>query len=245
MVDIRPKKGPALLLAEAKIIANARFSEWPDEFSPAQVAALMAGGWRREYRASYSTWLSVVTSSLLNSTLIARSVPQKSVATLRNADSLRAGGRFGDTRFPIGDRISVRAVYTETRTPPPRRYVDRKACADWLRSIREQPSEHISEWLRVGGIIFGDTETPQVQPASGGRGPSLNDRRIEVILEVLSSMGYAVMSIPDGGKGAAMTECLKRSTLFTASTFDNAWKKASKDKRLAMAKKAIYSGGRE
>jgi hypothetical protein len=225
MADVPPKKCPVLLLAEARRIANASFTDWPNEFSPKQIAALMAGGWKGEHKTLYQDWCRVVESAIKAGTLFARSETQAPITITRDADALSDRQRFVMNLFPVHDGIHTRLVYTETKTLPPKRYVDREACANWLAAIDAQPSEYIAEWLRVDNR-------------------NRLERRIEKILEVLKKAGYDVMAIPVGGKKAAEVECLKFTPLFTKDTFLKAWTLASTTNRLAIVGKEVFSEGR-
>lgn len=118
------KKVPALLLAEAQGIAAFQ-AAWPEEFEPQQIAALLAGGRRRENRSAYCTWERAVSSGIKNGILPVRSEE-------------RPNPWFNSRRFPDSSPTSQS------------RFISRRACEAWLKAIGQEPSEHIAEWLRTG-----------------------------------------------------------------------------------------------
>lgn len=224
MADSRPKKGldemlPDELLIRATGILNRRFSDWPIEFSPDQIARLMAGGHRGELKTDYDVAFGLVLKALVTGALVARKAPSPTVETPERP-MIRIGR----------DESGRRVINCAPETPKAHTLyvVDRQACAEWLKCRGDKPGRYpyIDAWLRAGDERY------------------RIDQRIDEIIRVLSSAGYDVMSIPDGGKKYAEAECLKNPTRFTDETFRKAWSKASVTKRLAMNKKAIYNGGR-
>lgn len=148
MADSRPKKGldemlPDELLIRAKRIANFRSPDWPIEFSPDQVAALMAGGWQGEHKTEYSDAKKLVNEAILARRLSVRTVVIHGKSTMKtHVDEFgRRDGTFHTERSP--DKTLYR--------------VDRQACADWLNCRGAKPGRYpyIDEWLRTGGVVIG------------------------------------------------------------------------------------------
>lgn len=69
--------------------------------------------------------------------------------------------------------------------------------------------------------------------------------RIHVILAVLADLHINPMCIPRGQKKLVMVECLKHQKVFTASTFEAAWKQASKCRHLCVENRGQYTKGRD
>lgn len=152
MADSRPKKGldemlPDELLIRAKRIANFRSPDWPIEFSPDQVAALMAGGWQGEHKTEYSDAKRLVDEAIRAGRLSVRTVTVKEGGKLRTKIQ---------THFDEFGRL-VRAFHTEISSEETRDVVDRQACADWLNCRGAKPGRYpyIDEWLRTGGVVIG------------------------------------------------------------------------------------------
>ncbi|OAI17739.1 MULTISPECIES: hypothetical protein [Methylomonas] len=67
------------------------------------------------------------------------------------------------------------------------------------------------------------------------------DRQIKAICDKAKLFGYDVLNIPEGGKKAIRTECLKiENGLFTPDGFKKAWSQASTSGKISMANKEKY-----
>lgn len=84
----------------------------------------------------------------------------------------------------------------------------------------------------AGHLLLASLQMPRQDPV---------EFRIQVILAALSDMHIDPMCIPRGQKKHVMVECLKYRKVFTASTFDAAWKQASKDRRLCAENRERYA----
>jgi hypothetical protein len=62
-----------------------------------------------------------------------------------------------------------------------------------------------------------------------------NGERVQFILDVISDLELSPMEIPTGSKQLIKTECLKKPSLFTESTFDKAWQHARSKNVVKMA----------
>jgi hypothetical protein len=78
-------------------------------------------------------------------------------------------------------------------------------------------------------------EEPMAEETLGKR-----DMQIHAIIKVALSFGYDLQNIPEKGKQLIKAECLKKSTLFTDSGFDHAWRKASSRKIISIENKEKY-----
>lgn len=65
--------------------------------------------------------------------------------------------------------------------------------------------------------------------------------RCEIILEIITSLGYEKFKIPVGGKSAIKEKCLKNPKLFTPDTFDKAWQEGLNTQLFKMANHNLYS----
>lgn len=167
MADSRPKKGldemlPDELLIRAKRIANFRSPDWPIEFSPDQVAALMAGGWQGEHKTEYSDAKRLVAEAIRAGRLSVRPVKIQGKSTM--TDHVDEFWRRVGT-FHI-ERSRDKTLYR----------VDRQACADWLNCRGAKPGRYpyIDAWLRVGGVVLNAGPALQADGSDGeqGKNPS-------------------------------------------------------------------------
>lgn len=149
MADSRPKKGldemlPDELLIRAKRIAYFHSPDWPIEFLPDQVAALMAGGRQGEHQTEYSDAKRLVAEAIRAGRLSVRTVKIQGKSTMK--DHVDEFGRRVGT-FHI-ERSPDKTLYR----------VDRQACADWLNCRGAKPGRYpyIDEWLRTGGWAIGE-----------------------------------------------------------------------------------------
>lgn len=68
--------------------------------------------------------------------------------------------------------------------------------------------------------------------------------RIKVILENIRSLELDPMCIPRDQKMIVRRVCLNHRKVFTVSTFDAAWKEASKGRQLSTQNRDEYTKGR-
>ncbi len=69
---------------------------------------------------------------------------------------------------------------------------------------------------------------------------SKRDNQINVICNIGKQLKYDLMAIPEGGKAAIKTECLKITPLFTLDGFLKAWQEANRRKLISMQDKEKY-----
>lgn len=83
-------------------------------------------------------------------------------------------------------------------------------------------------------------DTSDIESKTKDNIDSIHKQRIDKIIEVAKLKGYELLAIEYGGKAAIQTECLKFSSLFTESTFLNAWKRAKKLKLIEVQNVDVY-----
>ncbi|MFA5922601.1 MAG: hypothetical protein WC856_15145 [Methylococcaceae bacterium] len=66
------------------------------------------------------------------------------------------------------------------------------------------------------------------------------DKQIEWICEIAKQFNYDLLNIPEGGKAAIKTECLKNPRLFTKDSFLKAWVEAGKRNLIRIQNKEKY-----
>lgn len=176
-----PKKSPYVLRAEARRIVSFP-DEWPSEFSPIDFIYLMAGG--KGYSVENQNHLTFCSDTIagdIESGLLAvRNDPQSPVP-IRMAIHL---GASEETKALAEFRIDDHPMfgecegYTHYEKKPALPFITRESAQAWLSSRQMEPSEYIAEWLRVGGIILGESmpnqiAAPEVTPDDGdGQGES-------------------------------------------------------------------------
>lgn len=117
-------------------------------------------------------------------------------------------------------------------------YIQRQHFRKWCESRRMYPT-----------FLFASTpDAPPVDAGSTSSSGADNDGRraqqINGILVAVAASGYDAQAIPDGGKAAVKKACKAAlPSLFTDSSFDHAWKAASKTGKVAMANKEKYNSG--
>jgi hypothetical protein len=144
------------------------------------------------------------------------------------------------------ERVYKNAVPAEwTLSRPDRRSLHYRACAfisavsyaTWRLRPEFQKGSSLPGWLATRSAHFDiqtlrsllTAETDLEEEKKEDKRPKV-DKRIDSILEVTEKLGYPPKQIPRGGKSAVKQECLKDRHLFTDSTFDQAWKKASTER---------------
>jgi len=148
MAAVDDEESPDELLTRARRIANFR-GLWPAEFSPDQIAALMAKGWSGFHLQARRDKQKLVSYAIAEGLLLAR--------TEKHTKPVRTITKYGYDEF--GVRGSFFKEFRETNTT--RRYIGAGDCADWLKSRGIQANEYITEWLRVRGINFSQWQTRQ------------------------------------------------------------------------------------
>lgn len=203
------------LYAAAKLGGFSASDGWPDELTTVSLACLMANEeWASGNAAD--TWSTMLDDAVDACRLKARRVPMN-----------KPGAAVV--------LISARGSWD---------YVDRSSFAAWLLTTNETPSAHVVAWL--GNLLNNngqdaETATTDAKTFATDDGLPIMDRRIKAILEAVEKMQFDVKKIPWGKKTAIQTECLNDVRLFTISTFNKAWGVASKNGKLAVENKEIYS----
>lgn len=245
MTDSQPKNGPRFVLAAAARIGCFEDGKWPDNLTLEQVARLLAGGGLYKRSGEQKEYYRILKGMLYSDSNCGKlefsEVPQGSVA-VSTGISLENSPRF-------------RTDYAAEKTPiTPIRYISRKQLEDWLCNTGQKPGEYITEWLQVGGVVYGESETTLSQQTELTAAPtveqnilkkSIVESRIDKIIEILSAAGHEVMAVPYGEKNATRTKCLSefsnKPLLFTDSTFEQAWSQGSKEKRLCLLDKDKFT----
>jgi hypothetical protein len=150
MAAVDDEESPDELLIRARRIAN--FSgPWPAEFSPDQIAALMAKGWRGEHRQAYRYKKDLVSSAINEGLLSVRTEDHTKPGRTETKTGYDEFGTRADKYIAILRKIEIR------------KYISVNNCADWLKSRGIKANEYITEWLRVGGINFSQWQAQQVK----------------------------------------------------------------------------------
>ncbi len=97
-----------------------------------------------------------------------------------------------------------------------------------IKECSENPSEIPTEEASSAPVI--KKEEPY----------SKRDNQINVICNIGKQLKYDLMAIPEGGKVAIKTECLKITPLFTLDGFLKAWQEANRRKLISMQDKEKY-----
>lgn len=113
-----------------------------------------------------------------------------------------------------------------------------KSEAIFLREDLEEYQRPYLLQVQVNNDKASNVETisaPQNSESSNER-KSLTEERVDAILETIAEKKWNPFAIPTGGKTELCNElCNKPKSLFTKSTFDQAWKAARRDERIKMA----------
>lgn len=88
----------------------------------------------------------------------------------------------------------------------------------------------------AGHLLLASLQMPRQDPVAF---------RIHVILAVLAHLHINPLCIPRGQKKRVMVECLKHQKVFTESTFEAAWKQASRRRHLCAENRDKYTKGRD
>jgi len=102
----------------------------------------------------------------------------------------------------------------------------------------------VSENDGVGSLPAAHHSQHQEIEALGTLPKKVQDARIEAILLVLRRQKLDPMCVPKGWKTRVKDECLNYPKLFSDSTFDSAWKEASKSRQLRADRHDQYIQGR-
>lgn len=136
-------KSPARLLIEAWQIVRWQggHEAWPDEFQPEELAALMAGCQRKEDKRRYTTEAALISAGIKSRALAIRAEETKRTIPGHEIDT--------GERFNFGGLTARQiAITSATEKITRRQFIDRRACAAWLRAIGESnPSEYVRAWL--------------------------------------------------------------------------------------------------
>lgn len=113
-----------------------------------------------------------------------------------------------------------------------------------IENARIKIAPEVSENDGIGSLPAAHHCQHQEIEAPGTLPKKMQDARIETILSVLSRQKIDPMCVPKGWKTRVKDECLHNSKLFTDSTFDSAWKEASKSRQLRADRRDQYIQGR-
>jgi hypothetical protein len=211
-------KSAARLLAEAARIAPFQYTgEWPETLEPHQLAALMAGGgFASPRKLAYADWARMIKAALDDALSAGtESKPYRRLAGVKRFPAFD----FLATHIPAA---TVREYKTGTKEI---RKITRDQCAAWLRSIPEEPSEHVRAWLgptwQEVRQMPAKLRAPEPPPE-----PPILEKRIEAIVATAQRLEYDPAKVAWGGKAAIKKECIKDAKLFTPATFDKAWQAA-------------------
>ena len=135
-------KSPARLLQEAWQIVRWQGGPdaWPDEFQPRGLAALMAGCQYKDDKRRYAVEAALISAGIKSGALAVRTVEEKRTKRGRTIDT----GEQDVIARILARRVATTPDRVETLKW---QFIDRQACAAWLRAIGENPSEFVRAWL--------------------------------------------------------------------------------------------------
>lgn len=135
-------KGPAWLLQEAWQLVRWQGGPeaWPDEFESKALAALMAGCRYKEDKRRYSTADGLISAGIKSGALAIRIVEEKQITPGRVIDTGESMTFAGLTARQVAVTAAIEKINR-------RQFIDRPACAAWLRAAGESPSEFVRAWL--------------------------------------------------------------------------------------------------
>jgi hypothetical protein len=148
MAENTGKKSPQLLFAEAAKIA--RFpagSMWPDELSEKQLICLMSGVWMGDDCKQKEVYTGLIDSAIRQGSLKFRNIEKPIRKRRRVINSANHSSPLYFSNLPHNS-----PPHMETSQTRAIKFVDRQSVADWLKTSEEQPTEHITEWLRTGEV---------------------------------------------------------------------------------------------
>lgn len=138
-----PPARAALHLADAAELLGRHLPDWPPTFRPRELAALLAGGWRKEAAAAYRRWQRRIDDGIARGLLIA-----EPAAALRKPP---AGERWVYEAIALAkESVALRA----------RAGITRAAAARWLREIDEEPSAVARAWIGAEWRPLADRKYP-------------------------------------------------------------------------------------
>lgn len=225
-------KSAARLLVEAASIARfAVAAGWPDEFQPGQLAALMAGGWKGDRKGEFETWRRMIDEAIRSGSLATR--VERLLVTKPAAGRLSGQRSFVKDLYPVSDGVRIRLVRLETKTPPSIHHIGRAAFLAWLRAIKEEPSEHVAEWLRTS------VEESACEPCASAAPPvawSRGMKRVaweearKIVNETRRLNGPALWSAITARDDAVTISGKVQATYKNASGFDKPGEESVKEK---------------
>lgn len=134
-------KSPRILLFEAAAIARFDHAKgWPGDFLPGQLAALMAGGWKDEYKKDYRLWGNIIAAAIKAGEL---------ETTEKNKTTEQAPRKIGFVKSWKHSHYGYDPDMLFQPDPITTHWqvIARTAFAAWLDAIDENPSEHVRAWL--------------------------------------------------------------------------------------------------
>ena len=140
--DMPPARA-ALHLADAAELLGRHLPDWPPTFRPRELAALLAGGWRKEAAAAYRRWQRRIDDGIARGLLIAE--PAAAVP-----------------RTPAGERWVHEAIALakESVALRVRAGITRAAAARWLQAIGCDPPAVVRAWIGAEWRPLADREDP-------------------------------------------------------------------------------------
>lgn len=103
-----------------------------------------------------------------------------------------------------------------------------------LRRYLEAQELPLPDWWFP--VATSEPERQAIQPPAESR----RELQIQAILAAINALGFNPKLIPYRGKAKVKAECLKNTALFTASSFDHAWKSAKRQKLIQVENVEIY-----
>jgi hypothetical protein len=234
MAENTGKKSPQLLFAEAAKIA--RFpagSMWPDELSEKQLICLMSGVWMGDDCKQKEVYTGLIDSAIRQGSLKFRNIEKPIRKRRRVINSANHSSPLYFSNLPHNS-----PPHMETSQTRAIKFVDRQSVADWLKTSEEQPTEHITEWLRTGEV-----NTDEANSES-----KLIIDRANKIKEILSTKYSDIMDLPYNAKNNLRNEFIGKDSKFlgeplkfTKSTFDKAWQYGNENGFFSLAIKGKFS----
>ena len=145
----------------------------------------------------------------------------------------RQGGMWGDAVALLIETITTGELFSAIVYRVLPRHMAQDKVVDEVHTTVARAD--LEEWL--------DRIVP-VAPATDGKQVRGVAIRVATILKIAKELGYEPLAIPYRGKKTIELECLENycaePNRFTVSTFESAWKAASKQKQIEVQNKESY-----
>lgn len=197
MTKIVADESPDELLNSARWIASFKNPNWPAEFLPDQIAALMAKGWNKEHLQDYKYKRRLVSEAINNGWLLVRTEEH------HKPGNVQIKVHYNEFGIPA-HRYQALPATTTTR-----QYIGAPDCADWLKSRGIKANEYITEWLRVFGINLSQWQTQQekdAQQAESSKSRSRDKQLQELCRSACRKVWERDLSVTITGKTNAMAD---------------------------------------